>query len=365
MYPPSFRSPRRRACRDGREWGTLGAVKRSAGAGSGWRSDLLTLLRGVGLGIVELVPGVSAGTLALILGIYERLVAAISALVEVVRALLLPAPAGANAGGGGRGARVAAAWRGVPWRFVLVLGAGMVGAPLLFSHPVGALLDAAPGLALAFFCGVMPVAVVLPLRAVGRWRLPQMAALLLALAGAVLLLGLPVRAAVEPALWFLGLSGAIGAAVMVLPGVSGAFVLLVLGPYPYLIDLIRDLTRGAPQFLPLLVFMAGVLLGLGAISKLLTWLLHRAHGVTLAALSGLMLGSLRRLWPFLALPPGADAGSLPLHAVPKVPPAELGQVPSGELAGVLLAALAGAAVAAVGVAFALRSAVPSSGDPNR
>ena len=133
-----------------------------------------------------------------------------------------------------------------------------------------------------------------------------MAALLLAGAGAVLLLGLPVRAAAEPALWFLGLSGAIGAAVMVLPGVSGAFVLLVLGPYPYLIDLIRDLTRGAPQLLPLLVFQAGVLLGLGTVSKLLTWLLRRARGVTLAALSGLMLGSLRRLWPFLALPPGAD-----------------------------------------------------------
>ena len=335
-------------CRSG--IGHTGVVKRSAGAGSGWRSDLFTLLRGMGLGIVELVPGVSAGTLALILGIYERLVAALSALVEVVRALLLPPPAGS----GGRGTRVAAAWRGVPWRFALVLGAGMVGAPLLFSHPVGALLDAAPGLALAFFCGVVPVAVVLPLRAVGCWRLPQVAALLLAAAAAVLLLGLPVRAAAEPALWFLGLSGAIGAAVMVLPGVSGAFVLLVLGPYPYLIDLIRDLTRGAPQLLPLLVFAAGVLLGLGTVSKLLTWLLRRARGVTMAALSGLMLGSLRRLWPFLALPPGAAAGSLPLHAVPKVPPAELGQVPAGELAGVLLAALAGVLLAAIGVACALR-----------
>ena len=253
-------------CSAGLEWGTLGAVKRSAGSGSGWRSDLLTLLRGIGMGIVELVPGVSAGTLALILGIYARLVAALAALVEVVRALLLPP----RNGGGGRRARVAAAWGAVPWRFVLVLGAGMVSAPLLFSHPVGALLDAAPGLALAFFCGVVPVAVVLPLRAVGRWRLPQAAALLLAAAAAVFLLGLPVRAAAEPALWFLGLSGAIGAAVMVLPGVSGAFVLLVLGPYPYLIDLIRDLTRGAPRLLPLIVFEAGVLLGLGTVSKLLT-----------------------------------------------------------------------------------------------
>lgn len=329
--------------------GHTGAVNRPVEFRAGWRSDLLTLLRGLSLGVVELVPGVSAGTLALILGIYERLVAVLAALVEVARALLP-----GRARGGRWGARVARAWGAVPWRFALVLGAGMVVAPLLFSYPVGALLDTAPGLALAFFCGVVLVAVALPLRAVGRWRLPQAAALVLAAAAAVLLLGLPVRGAGEPTLWFLALSGAIAAAVMVLPGVSGAFVLLVLGPYPYVIDLVRDLTRGAPQLLPLIVFQAGVLVGLGAVSKLLTWLLRRARGITLAVLSGLMLGSLRRLWPFLALPPGGSAESMPLHAVPKVAPAELAQVPAGELTAVLLAALAGAGLAALGVAGALR-----------
>ena len=86
--------------------------------------------------------------------------------------------------------------------------------------------------------------------------------------------------------------------------------------------------------------------------------------MTLAALSGLMLGSLRRLWPFLAFPAGADAGSIPLNAVPKVPPSELGQLPAGELAAVLLAALAGAALAAVGVAFALRQARSAAAGPD-
>ena len=318
----------------------------------GWRSDLLVLLRGMGLGLVELVPGVSAGTLALILGIYERLVAAIAALVEVVRTLLLPQRRGACRWG----ARLAIAWGGVPWRFVLVLGAGMAVALALFSHAVGALLDAVPELALAFFCGVVLVAVVLPLRAVGSWRLPQVAALLLAVGAAWLLLGLPVRGPGEPTLWFLALSGAVAAAVMVLPGVSGAFVLLVLGPYPYLIDLVRGLTAGTPQLLPLVVFEAGVLVGMGAVSKALTWLLRRARGVTLAALSGLMLGSLRRLWPFLELPPAGGAESPPLHAVPKIPLAELARVPAGELTAVLLAVLAGAALAAVGVIGALRHA---------
>ena len=331
-------------------------VNRPAARGS-WRGDLLTLLRGVGLGVVELVPGVSAGTLALILGIYERLVGAIAALVEVVRALLLPRRGGS------------ATWReqvrqacgAVPWRFVLVLGAGMGGAPLLFSHVVGGVLDAAPHAALAFFCGVVLVAVVLPLSSVGVWRLPQVAAFLLAGAGAVVVLGLPVHAGGEPALWFLGLSGVVAATVMVLPGVSGAFVLLVLGPYPYLIGVIRGLTSGDPHLVPLIVFQAGVLIGMGAVSKALSWLLQRARGITMAALSGLMLGSLRRLWPFLAWPSDVGADHLPLNAIPKVPLSELAQVPGAELAAVLLAALAGAALAALGVAGALRHA-PSAPD---
>ena len=326
-------------------------MNRSSARGA-WRGDLLTLLRGVGLGVVELVPGVSAGTLALILGIYERLVGAIAALVEVVRALLLPRRDGSATWRD----QVKQAWRAVPWRFVVVLGAGMGGAPLLFSHVVGGVLDAAPHAALAFFCGVVLVAVVLPLRSVGSWRVPQVAAFLLAGTGAVLLLGLPVGGGGEPALWFLGLSGVAAATVMVLPGVSGAFVLLVLGPYPYLIGVIRGLTSGDPQLVPLIVFQAGVLIGMGATSKALSWLLQRARDITLAALSGLMLGSLRRLWPLLARPAGAEAEHLPLHAIPKVPLSELALVPGAELAAVLLAALAGAALAALGVAGALRRA---------
>ncbi len=328
-------------------------------ARGGWRGDLLTLLRGVGLGVVELVPGVSAGTLALILGIYERMVGAIAALVEVVRALLLPRRDGSATWR----AQVGQAWRAVPWRFVVVLGAGMGGAPLLFSHPVGAVLDAAPHAALAFFCGVVLVAVVLPLRSVGAWRLPQVAAFLLAGAGAAVLLGLPAGGGGEPAMWFLGLSGMVAAAVMVLPGVSGAFVLLVLGPYPYLIGVIRGLTSGDPQLVPLMVFQAGVLIGMGAVSKALSWLLQRARGITLAALSGLMLGSLRRLWPFLDWPDAAAAGHLPLHAIPKIPPSKLAQVPGAELTAVLLAALAGAALAAAGVAAALRHAPAAPDGP--
>ena len=146
---------------------------------------------------------------------------------------------------------------------------------------------------------------------------PQAAAFLLAGTAALVLLGLPAAGGGEPAMWFLGLSGVVAATVMVLPGVSGAFVLLVLGPYPYLIGVIRGLTTGDPQLLPLIVFQAGVLIGMGAVSKALSWLLERARGVTLAALSGLMLGSLRRLWPFLAWPDGADADHLPLHAIPQ------------------------------------------------
>ena len=335
----------------GRREGNVTNSGRSAGR---WRADAATLLRGAALGVVELVPGVSAGTLALLLGIYERLVAGLAALVDAVRAPLA----------GGRGAErklaAAAAWNAVPWRFLIVLGVGMALAPVLFSHAVGAVLEAVPGPALGFFCGVVLVAVVLPLRAVGSWRLPQVAALLAAGAAAVVLLGLPVRAVGVPELWFLALCGVAAAAVMVLPGVSGAFVLLVLGPYPYLIDVARSLTGPAPQPLPLVVFMLGAVVGLAVVSRALTWLLQRAHGVTLAALSGLMLGSLRRLWPFLELDAAAAAAAAAgahgsLHAVAKVPLTELVRVPVGELTAVLAGALAGALLAAVGVVLALRT----------
>ena len=336
-----------------------GNVTDSGRSGGRWRADAATLLRGAALGVVELVPGVSAGTLALLLGIYERLVAGLAALVDAVRAQLDAVRASLA---GGRGAErklaAAAAWDAVPWRFLIVLGVGMALAPVLFSHAVGAVLEAVPGPALAFFCGVVLVAVALPLRAVGHWRLPQVAALLAAGAAAVVLLGLPVGAAGVPELWFLALCGVVAAAVMVLPGVSGAFVLLVLGPYPYLIDVARSLTGPAPQPLPLVVFMLGALVGLAVVSRALTWLLQRAHGVTLAALSGLMLGSLRRLWPFLELDAAAAAAAgahRSLHAVAKVPLTELVRVPVGELTAVLAGALAGALVAAVGVVLALRT----------
>ena len=161
-----------------------------------------------------------------------------------------------------------------------------------------------------------------------------------------------------PELWFLALCGVVAAAVMVLPGVSGAFVLLVLGPYPYLIDVARGLTGPAPQPLPLVVFMLGALVGLAVVSRALTWLLQRAHGVTLAALSGLMLGSLRRLWPFLELDAAAAVAvgaHRSLHAVAKVPLTELARIPVGELTAVLAGALAGALVATVGVVLVLRT----------
>ena len=275
---------------------------------------------------------------------------AIAALVEVVRALVLRGatalpPGGRRSGRHGVRCRGASRWcSGPAWAVRRCCSA---------TRWVRCSI-AAPHAALAFFCGVVLVAVVLPLRAVGAWRAPQAAAFLLAGTAALVLLGLPAGGGGEPAMWFLGLSGVVAAAVMVLPGVSGAFVLLVLGPYPYLIGVIRGLTTGDPQLLPLIVFQAGVLIGMGAVSKALSWLLERVRGITLAALSGLMLGSLRRLWPFLAWPDGADADHLPIHAIPKVPPSELAQVPAAELTVVLLAALAGAALAAIGVAAALR-----------
>ena len=306
------------------------------------RTQLANVLRGAALGVVELVPGVSAGTLALVLGIYGRLVEAVANTVDLLRALF------------GR-AKVVPAAREVPWAFIAALAAGMAAAVLGFSRVVALLIERYPGQLLGFFFAAVLVSSLLPLRRVGRWRLAQVAAVATAAAATFLALGVgnPSGAAARPELWYLALSGAVSASVMILPGVSGSFMLLLLGAYPYVIDQIRAFPDSS-TWLPLLVFAAGAALGVSLVAGGLRRLLARAPSVTYAALAGLMLGSLRRLWPFLADPTGA-AASHNLATAPRLPVAELHTLPDGARLPIIVAAVVGAAVAAFGVWLAQRS----------
>ena len=313
------------------------------------RGVLLNLARGAALGVVELVPGVSAGTLALVLGIYRQLIEAVAAVVELLRVGLVrfvPARRPRTAASAPPGM--------VPWTFLAAVVCGMAVAIVTFSHVISTLLERHPGRLLAFFFGAVLVSSLLPLLAVRRWRGLEIVALVVAAAATFVLLGLaPGTAAGKPSLWYLLVSGGIAASVMILPGISGSFVLLLLGPYPYVVSLVRQLPQ-ASAWLPLLIFASGAAVGLATVASGLRRLLQRAPGPTYAALAGLMLGSLRRLWPFLA-PGSADAPHTSnLASAEKLSIDSLGALPDGAMMPIVTAALGGTVLAALGVAAARR-----------
>lgn len=249
---------------------------------------IIDLLRGALIGVVEIIPGVSGGTVALIIGVYERLIDSIGEFVRgMVRAVLdLPRGRGFGAAGG----HIAR----VEWRLVIPLAVGMVAALLVAAQVVAPLVEAHPVESRAFFGGLMLVALIVPARMVGGlWGLRECVLGALAAVAGFMISGLPSVAVDDPALGLVGLAGAIAVCALVLPGMSGSFVLLVMGIYEPTLRAVneRDLAY-------LGVFIVGMVIGMALFVQVLRWLLRHHHRVTLALMTGLMAGSLRALWPW-------------------------------------------------------------------
>ena len=274
--------------------------------------------------------------MALVLGIYGELINAVdSTFAWIGRGLRRLLPGGARVAG-----------RGVtpPFPFLALLLIGMAVAVLAGSHLATELLTNAPGPTYAFFCGLVLASATTPWRLMERRGPAEVAVILCAAAASFLATGLRAAEAGTPTLPFLLVCGALAVAVLVLPGVSGSFVLLALGSYGYVIERVRGLTAGeiGDSVLPLAVFGIGVLLGLATVTRIISWLLTRHRSLTLAALTGLMLGSVRALAPFYR-----DGQVVPLREV-------------GTL-GAELVPLAVAAAAGAGVVIAMSRAVRRGG----
>lgn len=255
------------------------------------RALLVQVLRGFAMGCADLVPGVSGATVALVLGIYERLIASIESLVEAFAPLLE-----------GRLRQFGRRLLAVPWEFLLPLGAGIFTAIVLLSRAMSRLLDEYPHETAGFFFGLVAASAFI---AWGRLRDRGSRNLALAVGtgvAAYVILGWRSGALGDPPLWFVALAGAAAITAMVLPGISGSFVLLMLGMYEYVLDAVNE-----RDLVVLAVFAAGVAAGLVSVVHLLSWLLRRFHDPVLAAMVGLLLGSLRVLWPW---PDGVDGAAL-------------------------------------------------------
>lgn len=288
---------------------------------TGWRATVAVLLSGFAMGMADLVPGVSGGTVALVVGIYERLVANIRRGAGLVSAVLR-----LDAAEAGR------RWRGIEWGFLLPLLAGVLSAVVALAGVLSAQLATRPVLMSALFLGLIVGAVV-----VSHAELRRSTAGLLALAAAVavvtfVLLGLRPGRFTDPSLPALFGGGAVAVCAMILPGVSGSFLLLLLGLYEVVLGAVD-----AREVVPVGVFAVGAAVGLGLFSTVLNWLLQRWHDRVLAVLIGIMAGSLRVLWPW---PAGGEDG-IGDTALAAPPPGELPPAVAAALVGLVVVVVVG------------------------
>jgi putative membrane protein len=261
---------------------------------------LLNILRGFLMGSADVVPGVSGGTVALILGIYERLVASIHA-----------GSAALGLGLRGRWADARRRLGDVEWPLLLPLLAGIGIAVLSLASLIDRLLEEQPQNTAAAFFGLVLGSIVIAWRLVRRWDSVRIGTGTAVAIVAFVVLGLRGEPVVEPSLVLFVGAGMIAIVAMILPGISGSFILLMLGMYQVVLDAVNDRDLAVVG-----VFLVGAVVGLALFSTVLNHLLRTHHDTVMAALIGLMLGSLRVLWPW---PDGADTAALSAPVDPLMP----------------------------------------------
>lgn len=253
-------------------------------------------LRGMAMGSADIVPGVSGGTVALVLAIYQRLVTAIRD--------------GSSALGHFLKLDVRGGWarlRAVDWLFLIPLGLGILSAVLLLAGAIEHQLEVHPVQMSGLFMGLVAGSTVVATGLLTRRDLREWALILGAGAAFFITLGFTAGASEEGAsgdipLWAFFLSGAIAICAMILPGISGSFLLVVMGMYAAVLTAVNE-----RDFVTVGVFTLGCVVGLALFSQLLHWALNEHYDTVMAVMIGLMLGSLRVLWPW---PDGADSVAL-------------------------------------------------------
>ena len=233
------------------------------------------------MGAADVVPGVSGGTMALILGIYENLIYAIKAIDATFLRNILKG-------------RFRVALQAVPLGFLIPLGMGIVTAIFTLAKGLSWLLVHQPVAIWSFFFGLVLASALVVARRIQCWTISTVTCMVIFAVGAYVVVGLvPVHT--PESLPFIFLCGAIAICAMILPGISGSFILVLLGKYHYVLEAV-----GRLDLVVLTVFTAGTATGIMLFVRLLNWLRRHYYPLTMAALTGLMIGSLRKIWPWKA-----------------------------------------------------------------
>ena len=248
---------------------------------------LLIGLKGACMGAADVIPGVSGGTIAFIMGIYDEFVGSIAKVDSEAFRLLLKG-------------KLCDFWKHINGNFLLALFAGIGASVVILAGLMQMLLSDHPIQTWAFFFGLIVASSIFILRGIKGWKVRDGLFLVLGcILGVVVCTLSPTQT--PDALWFIFLSGAIAICAMILPGISGSFILLILGKYQYIMGVISGLAAGQNVISNLLilgVFLIGAAVGIIAFSKFLHWLLARWHKETLIALAGFIIGSLVKVWPW-------------------------------------------------------------------
>lgn len=237
------------------------------------------LLKGIAMGAADVVPGVSGGTIAFITGIYDELLSSINNINFKTIGIL-------------RKEGLKAAWNSFNGTFLVALFLGIGISLFSLAKGVEWCLENAPIPLWSFFFGLVLASILYVGKQVDKWSIgPIMGIVLGAIAAYCITILPPLNPSNE--YWFLFLSGAIAVCAMILPGISGSFILLILGAYPTVIQALSD-----RDFTTLAVVAAGAGIGLLAFSRILKWLFDKYRSVTIAVLTGFLVGSLNKIWPW-------------------------------------------------------------------
>ncbi|WP_109830378.1 DUF368 domain-containing protein [Reichenbachiella versicolor] len=236
-------------------------------------------LKGIGMGSADVVPGVSGGTIAFITGIYGELLKSINSFDKSAIRLLTQL-------------KFKKLWSHVNGSFLLPLVSGIGLSVLTLAKIISHLLESQPIQLWSFFFGLIVISSISVAKEISKWNIGVIISGLIGIALAYLITIItPARTPDE--LWFVFLSGALAICAMILPGISGSFILLILGKYTYVISAVKNLDFGV-----IAVFGTGCIAGLFTFSRLISWFLDKFQNYAISLLAGFMVGSLNKIWPW-------------------------------------------------------------------
>lgn len=282
------------------------------------KAKIVTVLQGMVMGIAEIIPGVSGSTLALVMGIYDNFIEFLSEVSDFLKSIIKFVLRKEDF------STLKANFKKINLRFGIFLLVGMALSLALFSHVITVLLESYPQYVFSFFFGLVLASISIPWTEMKTKGAKQLVLLVVTFVIFFIILGLKPATVVNPSPIFLFFAGAAAICAMVLPGISGSFIFLLLGVYDYIISLLRDFTKlsiDSTKLIALTAVALGIVVGFSVFVKFLKAGLKKYPSEIMAFLVGIMLASLRVLWPFMSI--NGPVHEEEISTLPKVLPWEV------------------------------------------